>query len=91
VTVQKTGILCLLFLAKVCGRIVGFYSRTQTRLLTKAQAMGWKPSDLQAYKLLRRQQALFNFDMAKKRLKKLRSEQPILVRIKSLWPKKTSK
>lgn len=64
----------LLLLARLCGRIVGVSARMQTRLLTKAQDMGWIPTDFEAMKLLHRQHELTNFEMNKRRMKALRNQ-----------------
>lgn len=74
VTLQKSAIVALLFVAKAFGRVVSFSARTQTRLLTKAQGLGWVPSDLESVKLSRRQFQLFQYDMAKKRMKALKNQ-----------------
>lgn len=79
-TAQKCAIISLLFFAKIFGRIVGVCARTQTRLLTQAQSMGWKPTDHQAFKLMRRQQQLFQFKMARKQIQLLRNKNPALLK-----------
>lgn len=78
-TSTKFAIVSLLFLGKVLGRVVGFAARTQTRLLTRAQSMGWKPTDREAFKLMRRQQQLFQYDMTRKQMKLLRKTKPKLL------------
>jgi len=60
----------LIFLARLCGKLVGMFARTQTRLLTAAQHRGWQMTDLEVAKLQRRQFQLFNFTMAKAQMKK---------------------
>lgn len=69
---EKAPIIGLLFVAKVLGRIVGLAARTQTRLLTWAQSLGWKPSEHELMKLMRRQHQLFQFQMTKKQYKAMK-------------------
>lgn len=66
---MKYAIVVLLFFGKLCGKIVGVASRNQTRLLTWASDIGWKPTDEQSKKLLRRQQQLLQFELTRKSLK----------------------
>lgn len=41
--------------------------------------MGWKPTDREAFKLMRRQQQLFQYDMTRKQMKLLRKTKPKLL------------
>jgi hypothetical protein len=67
----------LVLLARLVGKLIGILSRTQTRLLSRAQYHGWMPSDFEAQKLMRKQTLLFNWNMARKALKKLKPSERI--------------
>lgn len=72
----------ILLLAKIFGRIVGMAARTQTRLLTKAQSIGWKPTDFEAAKLVHRQHKLFHFDRAKQKMKALKKKEKLCPKVR---------
>ena len=62
----------LLFLARIFGKLVGLFARTQTRLLSKAQFLGWMPTAIEEAKLMRRKFQLFSYDRARKTMKAVR-------------------
>lgn len=65
----------LRFLARICGKILAFFARTQTRLLTKAQFLGWMPTVSEAAKLVVRQTQLFEYNMAKEFRKRAKQKE----------------
>ncbi len=70
---ETSARIALLVLAgRLVGKLIGILSRTQTRLLSRAQFYGWMPTDFEAAKLMRKQTLLFNWNMARKALKKLK-------------------
>lgn len=79
---DNDAIRWILILAKLFGRIVGMAARAQTRLLTRAQAAGWKPTDHEAAKLVHRQHKLFHYDRAKKQMKALKQKEKLCPKVK---------
>ncbi len=62
----------LLFLARLCGKLVGIFARAQTRLLSRAQFLGWMPSEEENKRLLLRQTQLFNWNMIKENRRRMK-------------------